>query len=547
MAYRDSGDAGSREVHMREIFWALSRISFDVVVGSRNAIVTAAACRLISITLTLPEIQSDPSPVPHWRKIIDHGLKHRTTSVQEAAADAVASFSRHLLFCISTLIRELSSSPPIIQQSLGTVLGAVDYSAHTNALPEATQCLLEFVKPSHKSPPKQNVEARRNCYAAFSRILSTVIGNVTQYLTAEVVNSFYDSLLNGLNDYSMDERGDVGSWIRVSCVQGLTAFSEMLIQNANSIPALETYLPPSKLHAAISGILKQGVERLDNVRQESGECIRRLLALPLPVIDGYSPWSYPGSQLLNELFNWWVLHSTEVKFKINVVTSGETPGWNEAPWLFPRALRLLEISEYRSSVLTGFVLTIGCKTDSTQRPLATSLVSYAKSLPLSDQSAKYDVNTLIEDLISQAKSQIMSNAIVIPILQTFNVLLEADALSRLSEDSRGLRSLEQLITLFTRNISRLKSVPRIHETMKLVVHLLPFQPLFEKCVLRLVDFLGHDFPRTDEDWQVRSNSAEFLYVFLQGTDIGRDTDEVEEMLLETEWLVISALSWQRES
>jgi hypothetical protein len=35
--------------------------------------------------------------------------------------------------------------------------------------------------------------------------------------------------------------------------------------------------------------------------------------------------------------------------------------------------------------------------------------------------------------------------------------------------------------------------------------------------------------------QIRSGASEYLYLVLQGTDIGRETDEVEEVLLETEW------------
>lgn len=67
----------------------------DIILGARNAIVTAAACRLISITLTLTEINlGSNSSVPKWREIVEYGLKQRNTVVQEAAADAMSSFSK---------------------------------------------------------------------------------------------------------------------------------------------------------------------------------------------------------------------------------------------------------------------------------------------------------------------------------------------------------------------------------------------------------------------------------------------------------------------
>ncbi len=118
----------------------------------------------------------------------------------------------------------------------------------------------------------------------------------------EVFASLFDALLGGLEDYTIDERGDVGSWIRMACVRGLTSVSEILISNARTIIRFEDYLTPSKYHLAVIGILKQGVERLDNVRQDAGECILRLLRLPLPDVKDAERWQLPSCGLLVELF-----------------------------------------------------------------------------------------------------------------------------------------------------------------------------------------------------------------------------------------------------
>lgn len=360
---------------------------------------------------------------------------------------------------------------------------------------------------------KSNPEARRNCYIAFPRILAAVIHRLIHHMSADVVNSLLDALLRGLDDYSVDERGDVGSWIRIACVHGLTRVSELLLTNATSIPTFDYYFPPSKYHRAISGILKQGVERLDNVRQEAGECFMRLLNLPLPVVHGSHYWQIPGLPLLNDLFR----------------GEAEEISWSDGGWLFPKAVRLLEIPEFRKSVLSGLVLSLASKTDSTQRPVATSLVSYVRSLPVSTNGGSYDITILVEDLIENIEKSITSNAVVVPVLQTFNALLEADALNGLSGDSRGINNLQHLLLILTRNITRFKSIPRILESMKIVVHFLVFSPLFDICVPRLVEFLTHRYP------SVRRDTAEYLYVVLQGADVGRETDDVEQILLETEW------------
>jgi hypothetical protein len=112
----------------------------------------------------------------------------------------------------------------------------------------------------------------------------------------------FQSLLHGLSDYSMDERGDIGSWIRIACIEGLASFAETLISRASDIPNFEEYLPPDSFHAAIGGILKQGVERLDGVRQEVGNRFERILQLTAPEIPTGDLWQIHGQSLMQKLF-----------------------------------------------------------------------------------------------------------------------------------------------------------------------------------------------------------------------------------------------------
>ena len=93
-------------------------------------------------------------------------------------------------------------------------------------------------------------------------------------------------------------------WARIACVRGLMRFTQTLFAGASALPdrALALYLPPDIFHDAIAGILKQGVERLDNVRQASGECFRTILALPLPEVPEPEPWAVRGKVKMKELF-----------------------------------------------------------------------------------------------------------------------------------------------------------------------------------------------------------------------------------------------------
>ena len=121
-------------------------------------------------------------------------------------------------------------------------------------------------------------------------------------ISPELMGRCLDAFLEGLTDYTTDERGDVGSWIRMSCVMGLSTFVRVLFTHSNSLPNFIDYFHPEKYHTAIGGILKQGVERLDNVRQQTGNQFVKLLRSPLPDVDGKERWKMFGTEMMNELF-----------------------------------------------------------------------------------------------------------------------------------------------------------------------------------------------------------------------------------------------------
>jgi hypothetical protein len=125
-----------------------------------------------------------------------------------------------------------------------------------------------------------------------------------------MMNTLTDTLLTGLEDYTIDERGDVGSWARIACIQGLTTICELLFRISGTIPDFGSYLPPQKYRAVAAGLLKQGAERLDNVRQTAGASVLIMLKAPLPAVDEAEQWRMPASSLLEELFLRCVLTSS---------------------------------------------------------------------------------------------------------------------------------------------------------------------------------------------------------------------------------------------
>lgn len=74
--------------------------------------------------------------------------------------------------------------------------------------------------------------------------------------------------VNALSDYSTDQRGDIGSWIRIT---GLSALGQML-----SVPSIYSQIDLDTLDAAIGGIVKQGVEKLEPCRSQTFATLAQL-------------------------------------------------------------------------------------------------------------------------------------------------------------------------------------------------------------------------------------------------------------------------------
>jgi len=61
---------------------------------------------------------------------------------------------------------------------------------------------------------------------------------------------------------------------------------------------------------------------------------------------------------------------------------------------------------------------------------------YAKSIPVVDGDG-YTLVDLVNDIMGTANRNLASNTIMIPVLQTFKILLEAEALEGLANIKKG--------------------------------------------------------------------------------------------------------------
>ncbi|CAE7091006.1 unnamed protein product [Rhizoctonia solani] len=472
-----------------QCFKHLSALPSSAFQKFRGDLIVEAACYLVSESISPAAINLAPAnDTPDWRYIIlENGMKHQSEAVQAAASVAI-SVASGFVDCakdIQTFVKEFQAknASSTVQCSISRALGALAYDQFDN---ELLEIVIKITGSSLKFSP-----------STLRRIYATV--------------------LSGLDDYTVDQRGDVGSWVRMATLRAVASMSQAIFRNRLRLEPFEEYLPPDLWHQAIGGVLKQGVERLDNVRAVAGEQLMGLLWNSDIRSHALGPWKVPG---LNKL---------ESAFPLD-----QTVPWNVGEWLFPRVPPLLDVAAYRKVLLSGIITSLASRNESAQLPLADALCTYANTLPLSPEpevADRWDLLGFIDSLLETGRANTSANTVMIPLLKTIDILFGGEVLARLCSEEDGKKRLISVLGLAGKGAERLKNVERITAAMKVVVDFVALTPTASSASEYVELFLGHRFPRVSAD------TAEALYLLMQTQDLG-ESEELEELLLQTAWVNI---------
>ncbi|TIA70234.1 hypothetical protein E3P91_03202 [Wallemia ichthyophaga] len=178
--------------------WALQTPRFSPVLEVCNNVIGA-----VSNTTNAPKHQDIAL------KIISAGMTHKSEVVRFASSNALGKVSKNC-DCdrvIVKMISDFDTAEEAHQQSIPLALGHIHYS-NVGVRTEALECLLRICKA------KVVVECRVNAYESLSKVFSSLDDDAQK---ETVLHNFY----NGLWDYAIDQRGDVGAWVRQSCAKGL--------------------------------------------------------------------------------------------------------------------------------------------------------------------------------------------------------------------------------------------------------------------------------------------------------------------------------------
>ncbi|EGD96397.1 beta-tubulin cofactor d [Trichophyton tonsurans CBS 112818] len=426
---------------------------------------TAEACsRLISsLARAYAVFGSDAS---RFGLQLDNGCLEKAVTilllcVQRSEDETVAASSQAAvdMFAISSVERK----PAIIQEWLKEVqsnrkkttgrgqiaaLGAV--YRHSPSDEERKLILDELVRCSG---PEEAVIVKRVSAVRF------ILTGVLPYLdNTDELESHIDVLLN---DYTTDNRGDVGSLIRTEAINGV----HMIL-----VSRLRNPIGHSKVHNLIKHIIRLAAEKLDKVRFKAWKCFQ---------VYWESDTSLPP---LETRF----YHFSEVS----------TAAY------FTQLITLVQVEWLRLPLIKGLVTSLTAGADSLIISSRTAVVEFINS---QNDNTRYCMQRdIFMSLLIVLEENITDDRYAIPTVESLAFFIENCFNPGILElDPDSIRKLFRLVQKFHFKSS---NIPRIEAGLKAYYCLFNYELLRKNIVLKMTKMLLHPYPK------IRALTSEYLFI-----------------------------------
>jgi len=103
-----------------------------------------------------------------------------------------------------------------------------------------------------------------------------------------MISSVYKALLVAIEDYSTDNRGDIGSWVREATINAFVKLSSLIVEfDAQTLPQQgeeEAWFTPELSELVFQRLIKQANERIDKMRDIAGIAFDTLLTKTNPMV-----------------------------------------------------------------------------------------------------------------------------------------------------------------------------------------------------------------------------------------------------------------------
>ena len=393
-----------------------------------------------------------------------------------------------------------------------------------------------------------DAETRRNAVHGLTRIVQTLssakaLGEfVCGVGGLEAFMGLCDAVLKGMEDYSTDSRGDVGSWVRDASTQCLRVLLPIVAEKqgftATQREIVDSVVDAAYIRKAIGAIVLQSVEKIDRLRESA------------------------GTALVELVFDRNVEMTGKKELQLILASGSNTEegdgtgiymNWLDPKEIYPVMIKIMGVEAYRQQVLTGLIVSMGGLTESLVKHSSATFIDFIKSLP----THKTDLNeqitrvTVLESLLDVFEAYKEDDRVVVPVLDVYDLVISLDVIEWKQIDGKHLdtaKYVSSVYKLLKGTIHKTKNVKKLSSALKVMSAVVGvssmdyegFESVYRESLYDLVGYLGHAYPR------VRHMASEILYVLVSTTlnalagsqhvkysidDLG----QVEQVLVCTDW------------
>ena len=133
-----------------------------------------------------------------------------------------------------------------------------------------------------KGKETDDAESRRQSIKSLIQVVETMgIENLSKEMRVKVLETMY----KGFDDYQVDRRGDVGSWVRQESMICLHKYIHLIVCSDKQIQADIGADKPQFYERFVAENLQQLNEKIDRVRESAGRSLQNFFKFTVPLID----------------------------------------------------------------------------------------------------------------------------------------------------------------------------------------------------------------------------------------------------------------------
>ena len=323
-------------------------------------------------------------------------------------------------------------------------------------------------------------------------------------LSRDTFKGIYGSFLTGLGDYTVDSRGDVGSWKREACLKALHSLT-IAVTRLEGDSGDDRYLEKDTVTLFVGKVMQQAVEKMDKIRGLAGETFQDLLAL-LPT----------QPELIEE-------RATLAA----AIPKDSRVNWSSPSETVPIFVSLLQLRQYTRPLLVGLIVSAGGLTESTVRATSSELLKLLKNRQ-SLESTSLTLESFAAHLAAVFEENRQNSRVIFPAFATLDLLLSNDIFS-----SVNIELMSRLLGLIEDEIRGCKDAKKLLGALPVLCGFLTFEEGVRlRALTSILALLVSGFPK------VRVETAAQLYtalLTLEDVVPTESEDEVTALLTETKW------------